>query len=207
MKMINQITLNLNGNAIFDNTANSETENQTICSKADLAAYFLEKINQEGDGMSEQDKQKMRARIEAKLKSGKKLSSKEEQFLRETEPKMYLQYQRIRSMADHMSEQLKHAKTKQQANDIITTAVSSVSDKDPYKEYALAAMNEAAKEFKKSPEYGRLPDKDATLTKKKKTTAKLPFEEDADSQDDFDPMSWTPLQDVIDSMPTFHVSA
>jgi hypothetical protein len=203
---MSQITVNLKANSIFDTTANAETENKTISSKADLAEYFLEQINQESDSMSDKEKSQMRARIEAKLKSGKKLSSKEEQFLRETDPKMYLQYQRIRSMADHMSEQLKHAKTKQQANDIITTAMSSVSDKDPCKEYALAAMNEAAKEFKKSPAYGRLPDKDANLTKKK--TTKLTFEEDDDTDtDDFDPMSWSPLQDVIDSMPTFHVSA
>jgi c-di-AMP phosphodiesterase-like protein len=204
MKMMSQITMNLKANSIFDTTANSETENKTISSKADLAEYFLEQINHESDSMSDKEKSQMRARIEAKLKSGKKLSSKEEQFLRETDPKMYLQYQRIRSMADHMSEQLKHAKTKQQANDIITTAMSSVSDKDPCKEYALAAMNETAKEFKKSPAYGRLPDKDAYLTKKK--TTKLTLEEDDDT-DDFDPMSWSPLQDVIDSMPTFHVSA
>jgi hypothetical protein len=111
-------------------------------------------------------------------------------------------------MADNMASQLKHAKTKQQANDIITTSMSGVSDKDPCKEYILAAMNEVAKEFKKSSDYNRLPDNDSDLDKKKKTTANRDFEEEAeDQEDDFDPMSWTPLQDIIDSMPTFHVSA
>ena len=39
-------------------------------------------------------------------------------------------------------------------------------------------------------------------------------EEDNDSyeltgstNDDFDPMTWTPLQDVIDAMPTFEISS
>jgi hypothetical protein len=190
-KMMSQININLN--AIFNPAASSETETKTIRSEAELAEYLMKKINNSSEDMSDEDKEKMRACIEAKLKSGKKLTSEEEQFLKETDPQMYMQYQRIRAMADSMASQLKHAKTKQQANDIITTSMSGVSDKDPCKEYILAAMNEAAKEFKQSPAYSRLPEKDSDLSKKK--------------TDDFDPMSWTPLQDIIDSMPTFHVSA
>jgi hypothetical protein len=189
--MMSQITVNLS--TIFDSTTDSEKK--TPRTEAELAEYLMEKINDDSDSMSDEDKEKMRARIEAKLKSGKKLSSKEEQFLKETDPQMYMQYRRIRAMADQMTAQLKQAKTKQQANDIITTAVSGVSDKDPYKEYVLAALHEAAKEFKKSPDYSRLPDTDADLDKKKKMS------------NDCDLMSWTPLQDIIDSMPTFHASA
>jgi hypothetical protein len=59
-----------------------------------------------------------------------------------------------------------------------------------------------------SPEYNRLPDKDSDLGKKKNASANRSFETDADNQEDnFDPMTWTPLQDIIDSMPTFHTSA
>jgi hypothetical protein len=207
-RMMSQISMNFNVNTIFDNTINSEKEKKEIRSESELAEYLMEKINNDSDSMSEEDKEKMRARIEAKLKSGKKLSPKEAKFLKETDPQMYMQYQRIRAMADNMASQLKHAKTKQQANDIITTSMSGVSDKDPCKEYILAAMNEVAKEFKKSSDYNRLPDNDSDLDKKKKTTANRDFEEEAeDQEDDFDPMSWTPLQDIIDSMPTFHVSA
>jgi hypothetical protein len=77
--------------------------------------------------------------------------------------------------------------------------MSGVSDQDPCKEYVLAAMNEVAKEFKKSPGYNRLPDSDSDIDKKKENAQK--------QEDGFDPMSWTPLQDIIDSMPTFHASA
>jgi hypothetical protein len=207
-RMMSQINMNFNVNTIYDNTTNSKKDNKAIQSESELAEYLMEKINNDSDSMSEEDKEKMRARIEAKLKSGKKLSPKEVKFLKETDPQMYMQYQRIRAMADNMASQLKHAKTKQQANDIITTSMSGVSDKDPCKEYILAAMNEVAKEFKKSPDYNRLPDNDSDLDKKKKTPANRNFEEEAEEQeDDFDPMSWTPLQDIIDSMPTFHVSA
>ena len=46
------------------------------------------------------------------------------------------------------AEQLKHAKTKQEANDIITASIASVSDKDPAKEYTLAAMHKVGEDFK-----------------------------------------------------------
>jgi hypothetical protein len=197
---MNQITVNLN--TLYENTFNSESEKKTLRSGSELAEYLTEKINNNSDSMSDADKEKMRARIEAKLKSGKKLTSEEEQFLKETDPQLYMQYQRIRAMADNMASQLKHAKTRQQANDIIATSMSSVSDKDPYQEYILAAMNEVAKEFKKSPEYSRLPEKDSDLAKKKNASTNSD-----DSEDGFDPMSWTPLQEIIDSMPTFHATA
>jgi SET domain-containing protein len=197
---MSQMTINLN--TLYENTINSESEKKTLRSGSELAEYLTEKINNNSDSMSDEEKEKMRARIEAKLKSGKKLTYEEEQFLKKTDPQLYMQYKRIRVMADNMASQLKHAKTKQQANDIITTSMSSVSDKDPYQEYVLAAMNEVAKEFKKSPGYNRLPDKDSDLNQKKKAAA-----ERDDSEDEFDPMAWTPLQEIIDSMPTFHASA
>jgi hypothetical protein len=207
-EIMSQFTVSINLNTIFENTLNPEKEKKTLRSEAELAEYLMEKINHNSDSMSDKDKEKMRARIEAKLKSGKKLTSEEEQFLKETDPQMYMQYQRVRAMADNMASQLKHAKTKQQANDIITTSMSSVSDKDPCQEYVMAAMNEVAKEFKKSPGYNRLPDNDSALAQKKKTLANRSFEADEDDQEDnFDPMTWTPLQDIIDSMPTFHASA
>jgi hypothetical protein len=203
---MSQITVYLN--TIFENTTNAENKNNTFRSKSELAKYFMSRINNSSDSMCDENKEKMRPRIEAKLKSGKKLTPEEEQFLLETDPQMYLQYQRIRAMADNLASQLKHAKTKQQANDIITSSMSSVSDKDSYQEYILAAMNKVAKEFKMSPEYNRLPDKDSDLGKKKNASANRSFETDADNQEDnFDPMTWTPLQDIIDSMPTFHTSA
>jgi hypothetical protein len=201
-EVMSQINISLNLNPIFENTTNSEMEKKTLRSESELAEYLMEKIKNNSDSMSDEDKEKMRARIEAKLKAGKKLTSEEEQFLKETDPQMYMQYQRIRAMADNMASQLKHAKTKQQANDIITTAMSSVSDKDPCQEYIQAAMNEVAKEFKRSPDYSRLPDKESDLEKRKTASSHA-----NDTEDDFDPMEWTPLQDIIDSMPTFHVSA
>ena len=41
---------------------------------------------------------------------------------------------------------------------MITSAIAGVSDKDPDKEYLLAAYNEVSKNFHKSPAYQRLPN-------------------------------------------------
>lgn len=187
---------------------NQEKETIDSLSKAQIVKYILEKVqNKVSDEMTEEDKTKMSAKILQKLKAGKKLTKKEEQFLKETNPQMYIQYLRIRARAEAMAEQLKHAKTKQQANHIIMAATASVSNKDPYKEYVLAAMYKVADEYKTAPKYQRLPNTEAELEKKKNVKENDDFEKEEDSEEDFNPMSWSPLQDVIDAMPKFDVPA
>ena len=106
----------------------------------------------------EEKKQEMLSRIMGKLKSGKKLSAKELDFLRRTDPILYAHALRVQRMAEALKQQLSHAKSKQEANDMITSAIAGVSDKDPDKEYLLAAYNEVSKNFHKSPAYQRLPN-------------------------------------------------
>ena len=187
---------------------NQDKETIDSFSRAQIVKYILEKVqNKVSDEMTEEDKAKMSAKILQKLKAGKKLTKKEEQFLKETNPQMYIQYLRIRARAEAMAEQLKHAKTKQQANHIIMVATASVSNKDPYKEYVLAAMYKVADEYKAAPKYQRLPNTEAELEKKENVKENDNFEKEEDSVENFDPMSWSPLQDVIDAMPKFDVPA
>ncbi len=195
--------MNINLSSIWNNQKTLDSID--FPSKSEDVNYLINKIKNNSEKMSEDDKAKMYARIEAKLKAGKKLSPEERYYLQKTNTQMYLQYQRIRAKADAMASQLKEAKSKQQVNDIITTSMSSISDNDPCKEYVQAAMNEVVKEFKSSQDYGRLPDKDSVLEKKKKKQTKESFEKDIQEQKEFDPMSWSPLQDMIDVMPTFNV--
>lgn len=146
----------------------------------------------------------MLSRIMGKLKSGKKLSAKELDFLRRTDPILYAHALRVQRMAEALKQQLSHAKSKQEANDMITSAIAGVSDKDPDKEYLLAAYNEVSKNFHKSPAYQRLPNTPEDAKKKKKRTIRmLIFPDDEDTNDDTDDLlSWTPLQEIIDAAPT-----
>lgn len=185
-------------------TKQNEEEKISFSSNKEIARYIVGKMhNQVTDKISDEDKSKMSDKIYQKLHSGKKLSKKEEQFLKETNPQLYIQYMRIRAKAEAMAEQLKHAKTKQEVNNIITASTASVSDKDPVKEYAMAAMNKVAEEFKSTRAYQKLPDTPADL-KKKKTNENNNSEEKTDSGDEeADLMNWSPLQEVIDAMPKF----
>ena len=151
----------------------------------------------------EEKKQEMLSRIMGKLKSGKKLSAKELDFLRRTDPILYAHALRVQRMAEALKQQLSHAKSKQEANDMITSAIAGVSDKDPDKEYLLAAYNEVSKNFHKSPAYQRLPNTPEDAKKRKTNNPNAHFSDDEDTNDDTDDLlSWTPLQEIIDAAPT-----
>ena len=189
------------------NKYEKQTEEKiSFSSKEEIGRYIVDKMQiQVTDKMSDEDKNSMSNSIQQKLRSGRKLSQKEEQFLRETNPELYMHYMRIRARAEIMAEQLKHAKTKQEANDIITASIASVLDKDPAKEYTLAAMHKVGEDFKATRAYQKLPNTPADL-KKKKTKDNNVFVEKTDhSDEEIDLMNWSPLQEVIDAMPKFDV--
>ena len=172
---------------------------------ADIAETIRLKTQESEKDKGEND-EKMMTKIMAKIKRGKKLSSKETTYLKEHNPELYLQYLRIRRMADALESQLKSASSKEEVNDIIMFSMGSISDKDPYKEFIIAALNEVVKEFKNSDAYNMLPSQSEEACDEKKASRDKKQEgdsEEAGEEDDFDPMSWSPLQEIVDSMPTF----
>lgn len=110
-------------------------------------------------GMTEEEKTSYLAKIMAKLKSGKKLTPEEMRFLQTEEPTLYQQAARVQAMRDSLESQLKHCSSKEEASDVYLNAMSSVSDKDPMKEFIVAAYDEVYKEFQNSDEYKALPEK------------------------------------------------
>ncbi len=190
----------------FDVSVADEKSKEKLGSE--IAASIRDKI-EESKNNSDQNDEKMMTRIMAKIKSGKRLSQKEESYLKQHNPDLYLQYVRIRRMAEAMASRLKHANSKEEVNDIIMQSISGISDKDPYKEFIVAALNEVAKEFKNSDAYGELPATSEEANEKKKSSPNNDedsFSKD-NSDDDFDPMNWSPLQELVDAMPTFDVPA
>ena len=189
----------------FDVSVADEKSKEKLGSE--IAASIRDKI-EESKNNSDQNDEKMMTRIMAKIKSGKRLSQKEESYLKQHNPDLYLQYVRIRRMAEAMASRLKHANSKEEVNDIIMQSISGISDKDPYKEFIVAALNEVAKEFKNSDAYGELPATSEEANEKKKSSPNN--DEDSfskDNSDDFDPMNWSPLQELVDAMPTFEAPA
>lgn len=95
-------------------------EPKKITTTKELAQYILESGN-DVEKMSEEDRSRMDAQITAKLQSGKKLSQKEMDYLRKTNPIMYAHALRVQRMAEAVEEQLKHAKSKEEADRIISS--------------------------------------------------------------------------------------
>ncbi len=109
-------------------------------------------------GMTEEEKETYLARIQAKLKNGKKLTPEEMRFLQAEHPDLYMQAARVQAMRDGLESRLKVCHSKQEAQTMYANALDSVSDEDPMKEYIVAAYQDVMKEFEKSEEYKDLPD-------------------------------------------------
>ena len=106
---------------------------------------------------TEEPEEERLKKIEQKLRSGKRLTREELEFLKSRSPYLYQQAIRIQHMADGLKEQLKHCKTKQQAQQLISQTQAMVGAKDPMREAVLAALGRVKKEFTDSEYYKKLP--------------------------------------------------
>ena len=181
-------------------------EPKKITSTKELAQYIIESGN-DVEKMSEEDRAKMDSRIIAKLESGKKLSQKELDYLRKTNPIMYAHAMRVQRMAEAIEEQLKHAKSKEEADSIISASLSGISKNDPDREYIYAAVNRISTEFHKSGAYEKLPNTVEEGDKKNRESGDVFSDAEDEDDEGFDLKNWSPLTEVYDSMPTFSVGA
>ena len=112
-------------------------------------------------------------------------------------------------IAEEVEKELKAAKSKEEANRIVSTAVSGISDDDPDKEYIVAAVNRVSDEFHKSGAYSRLPgtQESAEKRKQKKENGICFKREDEAADEKEELMNWSPLQEVIEKLPTFTAGA
>ncbi len=133
----------------------------------DAIEQFRSRIEFNIDGEDEQEmREKYDARIRAKLESGKRLSAKEMQYLKKYNPVLYTHVVRIEIKRRSVEEQLKHARSKQEVQDIQCEAIATIRKNDPAKKYMVAAVCETIKAFKETEGYKRLPETDAEAKKK-----------------------------------------
>lgn len=198
-----QITLNqLTGKTIFSSQAKNTSSDNT-----GILQYMDAVTKNTNDAAAEEKKQQKLQHIMNKLKHGKKLTAQEMEFLKMNYPDAYQRALRVQKMAEMLENQLKHAKSKQEANGYIAAAIGGVSDDDPDKEYLVAAYNEISKEFHHSSAYHRLPDTIEDTKKQRKSSGDNGFERNAEDENDSneDLMQWTPLQEIIDAAPTLEL--
>lgn len=180
-------------------------QKKQITNTRELGDYILAHVNFTEE-MTKKDRAKMDARIMAKLKSGKMLSKKEMDYLRRTNPIMYAHAMRVQRIAEAVKEQLKHAKSKEEADRIVSSAISGIAKNDPDKEYIVAAVNRISTKFHKSGAYSKLPNTAEEADKIKKQSNQNTFS-DQKEEDEFDLKNWSPLQEIYDNMPVFSVDA
>jgi hypothetical protein len=68
----------------------------------------------------------------------------------------------------------------------------------------VAALNETAKDFRNSDEYAKLPNKKDVAKKRGSSRQAYDGQDSSNDSDDSDLMSWSPLQEIIDALPTFN---
>ncbi len=176
-----------------------KTKEEKLTTLRNTCNRIMDKMNKTKE-MTEEEKQEKLKKILTKLKAGRKLTDKELAFLKCTDRTMYMHAVRVQKMAEAVEEQLKHAKSKEEANRILSQAMSGVSDQDPDKEYLTAAYNRIASEFRKSRHYNTLPATADDTRKNNKVTDKELFKPE---KDDPNLKNWSPIREIIDQMPAF----
>ncbi|OLA29117.1 MAG: alanine--tRNA ligase [Firmicutes bacterium CAG_194_44_15] len=84
-----------------------------------------------------------------KLRSGKKLTSEEMNYLRVKNPQLYAQAARVQAMRENLKKQLENCRSKEEVEKVYGNSVSMVGKDDPMKEAIVAAYDDVMKEFKK----------------------------------------------------------
>ncbi len=188
---------------------NTQKEPEKITSTKELAEYIRKSVMEDNE-LSDEEKAGKEAGILNKLKFGKKLTPEELRYLQKVNPIMYAQAMRVQAMAKAVEEQVKHARSKEEANQIVSNAMSSISKENSAREYMVAAIDRVSSEMHKSPGYNRLPNTDADVQKAKGKKSDISFKELEDDEgdgDSFDLNSWSQLQEVMDEMPKFDAGA
>ena len=154
---------------------NSMNASGTVSSKDSFSiSTNLSEILSPSCGMSEEEKEAYLARIRAKLKNGHKLTGEEMRFLQAEDPELYMQASRVQSMRESLEQQLQGCDSKEEAAEIFSRSMSMIGEKDPMKEYIVAAYENVYEEFQKSDEYKALPEtkEDADASGKADTSEK-----------------------------------
>lgn len=133
--------------------------------------------------MEEAERKAYEQKIMSKLKSGKRLTSQEMNYLRIHNPSMYEIAQRVEQERQAFRERLKKCKSKEEVQQAISVQMEVVRAMDqagdPATEYMAAMVKHEADTFHKSSNYARLPQtSEEARHKKKQIPEKDPFEEE-----------------------------
>ena len=142
------------------NDNNQVDKSTKYASRMDMLRVAVQDYLDPTAGMTDAQRERFIKKIYAKIQSGKKLTQDELAYLRKYDPVTYMKVARIQAQREALEEQLKCCKSKEEAQELYTDAVSRIPEDDPARAELLAAYDDAYGEFKKSDDYGSLPQKD-----------------------------------------------
>lgn len=119
----------------------------------------IELMRSSVSGMTEEQKESYKNRIRQKMKSGKKLSADEMNFLRMNDVNMYCSALRVENARQILRTRLKNCKSKEQVESVVSGEYVALKEtkSDPDGEYLSAMVRQEVGTFKKSNAYARLP--------------------------------------------------
>ena len=158
--------------AVFGkNLSNGDNSAQTskpvaYSSRMDMLRVAVQDYLDPTAGMTDAQRERFIKKIYAKIQSAKKLTQDEMAYLRKYDPVTYMKVARIQAQREALEAQLKSCKSKEEAQELYTDTVSRIPEDDPARKELMAAYDDAYEEFKKSADYGSLPEKDADAEKR-----------------------------------------
>ena len=172
------------GNVAADQTHSGEkTEGRRT--KNDIWKEAIEALVDPTSGMDEPQRAEYEQKIMQKLKSGRKLTQEELDYLRIHNPEMYKIAVRVETERKVLKTKLNNCKSKEEVQQVVSIQmeVLKAMKGDPAQPYMTAMVSKEIQDFKKTSEYARLPEKEEE-GKKKTGEEKISPKRDSDVEED-----------------------
>lgn len=145
----------------------------------------LEALVDPASGMDEAERANYEQKIMQKLKSGKRLTAEELEYLRIHNPELYRIAARVEKERRVFKSKLGNCKSKEEVQQVISVEmeVLKAMKGNPAQEYMAAMVKKEVQDFKKTSEYARLPQK-REEGEEKKGKEKLPQEDENGMEED-----------------------
>ena len=125
------------------NDNNQVDKSTKYASRMDMLRVAVQDYLDPTAGMTDAQRERFIKKIYAKIQSGKKLTQDELACLRRYDPVTYMKVARIQAQREALEAQLKCCKSKEEAQELYTDAVSRIPEDDPARAELLAAYDDA----------------------------------------------------------------
>ena len=125
------------------NDNNQVDKSTKYASRMDMLRVAVQDYLDPTAGMTDAQRERFIKKIYAKIQSGKKLTQDELAYLRRYDPVTYMKVARIQAQREALEAQLKCCKSKEEAQELYTDAVSRIPEDDPARAELLAAYDDA----------------------------------------------------------------